>query len=85
MAARDKNLIGIYLAKSKIEKPFFLSGGIGLDDVEKIRAFKHPDFYAVDLNSKFEKSPGVKDMALVIEIYSTIKCAKSETNESKLG
>ena len=61
------------LGESKIEKPFFLSGGIGLQDVEKLKAFKHPDFYAVDLNSKIEKSPGVKDMALVLQFMQAIK------------
>jgi phosphoribosylanthranilate isomerase len=53
------------LAKAAINKPFFLSGGIGLDDVEKLKAFQHPYFYAVDVNSRFEISPGVKDMDLV--------------------
>jgi len=55
------------LRKAKIEKPFFLSGGIGVDDVAKIKAFKHPDLYGVDINSRFEKEPGVKDMALVLQ------------------
>jgi phosphoribosylanthranilate isomerase len=61
------------LRNSKIEKPFFLSGGIGLEDVQRVKAFKHPDFYAVDLNSKFEKSPGVKDMALVLQFIQMMK------------
>jgi phosphoribosylanthranilate isomerase len=60
----DWNLI----AKAKIEKPFFLSGGIGLEDVAKIKAFKHPDFYGIDVNSKFETEPGVKDMAKVLQL-----------------
>jgi phosphoribosylanthranilate isomerase len=45
------------VGKSKIEKPFFLSGGIGVDDVSKIKSFKHPDYFGIDVNSKFEKSP----------------------------
>lgn len=61
------------LAKSKIEKPFFLSGGIGREDVEKIKKFKHPDFYGVDLNSKFEKSPGVKDMSLILDFVQKMR------------
>jgi phosphoribosylanthranilate isomerase len=44
------------LKKAKIEKPFFLSGGIGPEDAQKIKAFKHPDFFAIDVNSKFELS-----------------------------
>ena len=55
------------LKKAKIEKPFFLSGGIGSDDVQKIKAFSHPDFFALDINSKFETAPGVKDMAAILK------------------
>ncbi len=55
------------ITKAKIEKPFFLSGGIGVDDITKIKAFKHPDFFGVDVNSKLEKEPGIKDMGLVLQ------------------
>jgi len=61
------------LTKAKIEKPFFLSGGIGPDDAEKIKAFKHPDFYAIDINSKFEKEPGVKDVAAILKFRQAFK------------
>jgi phosphoribosylanthranilate isomerase len=30
--------------------PFLLSGGIGPDDVEKVKAFTHPQFMGIDLN-----------------------------------
>lgn len=53
------------LEKAKINKSFFLSGGITLDDAEKIKAFQHPFFYAADINSGFEIEPGVKNMELV--------------------
>ena len=61
------------ISKSRIEKPFFLSGGISMDDIAEIKAFKHPDFYGVDVNSRFEKSPGVKDMALVLQFKKGLK------------
>jgi phosphoribosylanthranilate isomerase len=61
------------LEKSKIEKPFFISGGIGVSDLAKIRAFKHPDFYGVDINSKVESEPGVKDMSLVLQFKVGMK------------
>jgi phosphoribosylanthranilate isomerase len=61
------------IAKSKIEKPFFLSGGISVDDIAKIKAFKHPDYFGIDVNSKFEKSPGVKDMALLLQLKQGLK------------
>ncbi|MBX3241652.1 MAG: phosphoribosylanthranilate isomerase [Chitinophagaceae bacterium] len=54
------------LERAQISKPFLLSGGIGLDDVETIKTFaagKHQDrLFAVDVNSMFETSPGIKDM-----------------------
>lgn len=61
------------LARAKIEKPFFLSGGIGVEDAVKIKAFKHPDFFGVDINSQFEKSPGVKDMGMVLQFKQALK------------
>ena len=61
------------LTNARIEKPFFLSGGISVDDASKIRAFRHPDFFGVDINSRFEKSPGVKDMALVLQFKQLLK------------
>ena len=36
----------------KLTKPFFLSGGIGLDDIESIKKLNLP-IYAIDVNSKF--------------------------------
>jgi len=61
------------LKKAKIEKPFFLSGGIGPDDAAKVKAFSHPDFFAIDVNSKFELSPGLKDMAAVLKFLQALK------------
>ncbi|MBL7746206.1 MAG: phosphoribosylanthranilate isomerase, partial [Chitinophagaceae bacterium] len=61
------------LTKAKIEKPFFLSGGIGPDDAPKVKAFKHPDFFGVDINSLFEKEPGVKDMSKVLNFRQGMK------------
>lgn len=42
--------------------PFLLSGGIGPDDADRVRTFRHPMFAGIDLNSRFETSPGVKDV-----------------------
>lgn len=47
------------------EHPFFLSGGIGPEQLTELLAFKHPALFAVDVNSKFETHPGVKDMEKV--------------------
>lgn len=61
------------VSKSKIEKPFFLSGGIGVQDVGKLKSFKHPDYFGIDVNSKMERSPGVKDMALLLQLKQGLK------------
>ena len=42
--------------------PFLLSGGIGPDDAERVKAFNHPKCIGIDLNSKFEISPALKDV-----------------------
>lgn len=41
--------------------PFFLSGGISVNDAEMIKEIEHPQLYAVDINSKFEIEPGLKN------------------------
>ena len=47
-------------------KPYFLSGGIGLNEIEKIKEFKESSAskycYALDVNSKFEIEPGLKNI-----------------------
>ena len=42
--------------------PFLLSGGIGPDDTERVNAFHHPKCIGIDLNSRFELAPGLKDV-----------------------
>ncbi len=45
--------------------PFLLSGGLGPDDKERLRAFHHPQMAGIDLNSRFEIRPAVKDIHLL--------------------
>ena len=61
------------IGSAKIEKPFFLAGGIGPDDAALIKKLKHPDFYGVEINTHFEKSPGVKDMVLVLKFMHALR------------
>jgi phosphoribosylanthranilate isomerase len=57
------------IKKTSFNKPFFLSGGIGINDVQGIQVLKAAtagkDLIAVDLNSKFETSPGNKNIELI--------------------
>ena len=45
--------------------PFLLSGGIGPDDAARVKAFHHPQCIGIDLNSRFETAPAVKDVDLL--------------------
>lgn len=61
------------LERAAIDKPFFLSGGIGLEDAEKLRSFAHPFLHAVDVNSRFEIAPGVKDREKLKRFITALK------------
>lgn len=55
------------LANYKLDKPYFLSGGIDIDHVKTIKEINDPRLYAIDINSKFEFEPGVKDVEKIKE------------------
>ena len=74
------NVIQFYwniLSEYKGTIPFLLSGGIGPSDIDAIRNFKkqlnHPQIIGVDLNSKFEDSPGVKNVEKLTNFVSSLK------------
>lgn len=58
-------------------KPYFLSGGIGLNEVKSIKSFlKQPESkhcYAIDINSKFEIKPGLKNIE-ELKTYKELTC-----------
>lgn len=60
-----------------IQKPFFLSGGIGPDDVDALAEFGQDpvakDLFSIDVNSRFETSPGVKDMDKLKTFIRSVK------------
>ena len=57
-------------------KPYFLSGGIGINEIENIKSFFKSDAskycYALDVNSKFEVEAGLKNIALLKEFKSQL-------------
>ena len=53
--------------------PFLLSGGIGPDDAERVLSFRHPQFAGIDLNSRFEISPALKNVDLLKTFIQTIR------------
>ena len=63
------------LEKYNSIKPFFLSGGIGLQqikEIEKIRKTKLP-IYALDINSQFEIEAGLKSVENIKNFKETLK------------
>lgn len=57
--------------------PFLLSGGIGPDSFESLLNFRHPRLAGLDLNSKFELQPGLKNVILLSEFVQKIKLTRS--------
>ena len=57
------------LDRYKMNVPFFLSGGLSPDNISEVAKIKHPAFYGVDLNSKFEIEPGLKDISKLKEAF----------------
>ena len=55
------------------ETPFLLSGGIGPDDAERVRAFHHPKCIGIDLNSRFETAPALKDISKLKQFIKKIR------------
>lgn len=51
--------------------PIFLSGGIGLEDITKIKKLPFP-IHAIDVNSKFEIEPGLKNVSLIQKLQHEI-------------
>jgi phosphoribosylanthranilate isomerase len=63
------------------EKPFFLSGGIGPENLTDVQALaKSLKIYAVDINSKFEVAPGEKNIE---QIRSFIQEIRQEEERSE--
>lgn len=56
--------------------PFFLSGGISPEDISQILEIRHPFLYGVDLNSRFEIEPGLKDVEMLKKFITGIRIKK---------
>lgn len=61
------------LGRLRSDMSFFLSGGISPNDAELIKTIDLPSFYAVDVNSRFETEPGMKDPELVGKFVNEIR------------
>ncbi|MGF7077407.1 bifunctional phosphoribosylanthranilate isomerase/tryptophan synthase subunit beta [Mucilaginibacter sp. 3215] len=70
------------LDQYKLDIPFFLSGGVGLENIKEVKNITHPQFYGVDLNSRFENEPGLKNIEKLKEAFKIIK---NKTQQMKYG
>ncbi|MFY1046614.1 phosphoribosylanthranilate isomerase [Chryseobacterium sp. GP-SGM7] len=60
------------LNEMEIPLPYFLSGGISLENVHQLATINHQPF-AIDVNSKFELEAGMKDLEKIKELITFIK------------
>ena len=51
-----------WLDAYNLDKPFYLSGGISLENFAEIKNISHKQLLGIDVNSKFETTPGIKDI-----------------------
>ncbi|MCV9385434.1 phosphoribosylanthranilate isomerase [Reichenbachiella ulvae] len=61
------------LSEYEKELPFVLSGGIGPNDVSKVKGFHHKALQVLDINSRFEVEPGLKDVSAIKTFISELK------------
>jgi len=55
------------------EIPVLLSGGIDIDDINSIKNIKNVNICAVDINSRFETEPGIKDIFKIKKFIQKLK------------
>lgn len=67
--AFDWNILQAY----KGDTPFLLSGGLSIDNLEEMLQFHHERMAGIDLNSKFEISPALKDASLLEKYIKTVR------------
>ena len=60
------------LKKYPSNKPFFLSGGIGIEEIKLLKIMNLP-VYGIDVNSKFETEPGLKNIELLKSFQYKLK------------
>jgi phosphoribosylanthranilate isomerase len=61
------------LQEYKAEVPFFLSGGIGLEHAAEIKHIRHAQLAGVDVNSRFETAPAVKNVEMLAHFAKDLR------------
>ena len=68
----DRNSIAIYKQYEDCVDAFVFDTSIGPDDAARIRDFKHPKMMGIDLNSRFETEPGMKNVELLKQFLTQL-------------
>jgi phosphoribosylanthranilate isomerase len=74
------------LEKYPSSKPFFLSGGIGIEEMDAVKEITKTNLplYAIDINSKFEIEPGLKNIELCKNIRrDALQCISTDNKIKK--
>ena len=61
------------LDRYQLDIPYLLSGGIGPDDIELIIGAMRPGMAGIDINSRFEVTPGVKNLRALIKFILSLR------------
>jgi phosphoribosylanthranilate isomerase len=60
------------LNEIEIQIPYFLSGGISLENIENLKILNQKPL-VLDINSKFETEPGIKNLEKIKTFKSLLK------------
>ena len=61
------------LEKSSLDVPYLLCGGIGPGDIDTVVAAMRPGMAGIDINSRFEVAPGVKNLRALIQFILSLR------------
>jgi len=61
------------LESYRLNMPFLVSGGIGVEDVSELKKIKNKKMAGIDINSRFELEPGLKDEQLLEQFIHEFK------------
>ncbi|HZD84192.1 MAG TPA: phosphoribosylanthranilate isomerase [Candidatus Angelobacter sp.] len=68
-----KKFLWSKLSEYKEPTPFFLSGGISADDCSPILSISHSKLFCIDMNSRFEEKPAIKNKILFKSFIKKIR------------
>ncbi len=56
----------------KVNHPFLLSGGVGIEDIRTIKSLNLPHLIGIDINSRVELAPGLKDIEQIKQLKAEL-------------